>query len=454
MTTATDAPYAAEMPVARGLPLLGNAIPLLRDPLAWLRSAYADHGDIFSVKAGPRRFIVLAGAEANRFVATTGRNSLSSDGFWGAFARYRECPHLLIAMDGPEHMALRKLYKEDLSRKVVDDNRSNVAELTVDLVQRRAAQGGKGVVVVDLVRELVGCQVHSMLTHGAPPVPDEIGEALREVFRWETNTLLLQKWPRLSLYLPQYRRNAARGRDFIEALIQSAESDEIPGWFSSTFEGRRKMPELFSDGDVRAAFLLPFFAGVDTVGVTLGFILYELLRSQPLLDRVRAAVDDLYAAGDGEVPSPLEIGKSPVVSAVVREALRLYPAAFAMYRRAAEDFEFGGYRVPEGEDVVVFTSSTHTDPAYFNDPYTFDIDRFLEPRNEHKQRFVMAPFGGGPHVCLGAGMGEAQLQLSVAVLVRNFDMRILSPTGTLRPFYDPSLSPPRNLVIDIRSRRD
>ncbi|MFT6398505.1 MAG: cytochrome P450 [Bradymonadia bacterium] len=356
---------------------------------------------------------------------------------------------MMLAIDGPDHRALRKVYHNDLSRRVVDERREAIATLTREAFV--AAAENPRTQALELFRTLVSRQVFDLMTYGAAPISAEDAEALREAFRWETNSLLLGKWPRFALRMPPYRKVRNRSEGFISSLVERYESEPPPGWFANTFAGRESLPELFADGDVAAAFLLPFVAGVDTVGSTLGFLFWELVRSPELTRRLRAAVDTAFVAAEG-FPSITELRDVPELDGLVRESLRLHPAAFAVYRTAKSDFEFGGYRVEEGTDVLVFTSSTHTDPAYFPEPYSFDIDRYREPRNEHRKSHVLAPFGGGPHICLGAGMGEAQLLLTAALVIREFDLKLVSPTGPLKPYYDPSYSPPKNLCFRVRKR--
>jgi cytochrome P450 len=124
---------------------------------------------------------------------------------------------------------------------------------------------------------------------------------------------------------------------------------------------------------------------------------------------------------------------------LVLECLRLYPAAFAMYRGAAQRFEFGGHEVPAGTQVAVFTSATHFDGRYFPEPERLDVDRHASPRAEHRQKHVFMPYGGGPHVCLGAGMGEALLLLATAGIVRHHRLRAPG-SRRLGPVFDPSLT--------------
>jgi cytochrome P450 len=442
-------------PRASGWPILGSALDLLRDPLAYLRAAHVEHGPIFEVHAATRRFVVLAGREANRFVGREGRELLESRSFWGRLSERRGCPHAILACDGEPHRTQRKHYADVLSRKIVDAQRLGCDALIRDSFG--ASSEGRltpRVAVQDQTRLLIARLVHHCLTGGAAPIPEATARALMEVFRWETNTLLLGKWPKLALRAPSYRRSLARAEGYIDELVQrdadpKLNSEVLGGWFERIRQGRERYPELFTPGDVRFAMLLPFVAGVDTVGATLGFVLDELFRDAELQAQVRAEVDAAYADG---VPDSAALGDQPTLHGLVLECLRLYPAAFAMYRGAASAFEFAGHRVAAGTEIAVFTSATHFDARYFPEPERLDVQRHAAPRSESRQKHVFMPYGGGPHVCLGAGMGEAMLLLATAGIVRHHDFHLLDPQRRHRPSFDPSLTLDARVQLRRRSR--
>lgn len=425
-------------PRVAGLPGLGSALPLLRNPLTFLRRAHAEHGPIFEVRAPTRRFVVLAGREANRFVGGEGRDAFISGPFWGRLTEYNGCPHALVAVDGEPHRAQRKHYGEVLSRELVDVYAGGCDALVRDTFGRDAEFS-----VRDECRLLVARLVHHCLTQGDEAVDVDIARALMEVFRWESNTLLLGKWPRIALKAPTYRRHRAKATAFMDGLIaaQAAASDEAPltGWFERVRQGRLRFPELFTEGDLRMALALPFFAGVDTVGSTLGFVLYELHRNPAMRARVEAEVAAADAAADGLAPAA-DLRSLTALGGLVIECLRLYPAAFAMYRGAARDFEFADKHVAKGTDVLLFSSATHFDDAYFPDADRLDVDRHAPPRSENRQKHVLMPYGAGPHVCLGAGMGEAMLLAATASMVRNHRFTMPDAQQTFGPVFDPSLT--------------
>jgi cytochrome P450 len=144
----------------------------------------------------------------------------------------------------------------------------------------------------------------------------------------------------------------------------------------------------------------------------------------------------------------------PVLHAVAMETMRLYPIAGLLPRTAARDFGFAGYTIRRGEPFLVATCATHFSPRFFPDPGRFDIGRFAEPRNEHKVRGVYAPFGAGPHTCLGAGLAEVQIVLTAATLLNAVDLAFDPPGYRLKKAYTPSLSPKGLSVKFTRWRRE
>jgi cytochrome P450 len=73
--------------------------------------------------------------------------------------------------------------------------------------------------------------------------------------------------------------------------------------------------------------------------------------------------------------------------------------------------EIGGGLVPEGDWVKLALVAANHDPEVFEDPDRIDLARHP---NSH------VAFGGGLHVCIGAAVGRAELQESIACLARRF----------------------------------
>ena len=81
-----------------------------------------------------------------------------------------------------------------------------------------------------------------------------------------------------------------------------------------------------------------------------------------------------------------------LVPTAVTEGLRWIAPIGWTERQAARDIEVGGVQLSEGDVVEVVVASANRDPARYDDPDAFDLDR---SRGSH-----MA-FGNGAHICSG-----------------------------------------------------
>jgi cytochrome P450 len=123
------------------------------------------------------------------------------------------------------------------------------------------------------------------------------------------------------------------------------------------------------------------------------------------------------------------VGSRPVTGAdvpglvqldhVVRETLRLYPAAHTVGRRAAHGEVLLGHRIPPGGNVMVSPWATQRSPALWPDPDRFDPNRFAVPE-PGGTRYAWFPFGGGPHACIGAQLAMLEATMVLATIVQAY----------------------------------
>lgn len=144
--------------------------------------------------------------------------------------------------------------------------------------------------------------------------------------------------------------------------------------------------------------------------------------------------------------------KLHLLHAAAMETMRMHPVAGFNRRTAVCDFSFAGYPVAAGETLLMAGGVAHYLPRLFPDPERFDVERYSPPRNEHRQRGAYAPFGAGPHTCLGAGMAEVQIAVTAAALLR--ELRV-APEAGYRPNIrlDPTITLGRGFRVKVVARR-
>uniref|UniRef100_A0A8C3Q6T9 Uncharacterized protein n=1 Tax=Geospiza parvula TaxID=87175 RepID=A0A8C3Q6T9_GEOPR len=176
---------------------------------------------------------------------------------------------------------------------------------------------------------------------------------------------------------------------------------------------RERVPVSSIYGNVTELLL----AGVDTVASTLAWSLYELARN-PGAQRAAAAA------------TAAALGRLPLLRAVVKETLRLYPVIPANARVVPEcDIRVGDYLVPRQTLITLCHYATSRDSRFFPAPDAF--------RPERWHPFASLPFGLGPRSCVGRRLAELQLHM---ILLR-FEVRPEPGGGRVRPMTRTLLAP-------------
>lgn len=178
--------------------------------------------------------------------------------------------------------------------------------------------------------------------------------------------------------------------------------------------------DALSDEEIRDQMLVFLLAGHETTSTSLTFALH-LLAKHPEVQQ--AVLDEVTAVLGDAAPTPAQAHSGlPYTTAVLKEAMRLYPAAPFTGRRTVEDTDLCGVRVPAGSDVVVSTWSIHRRPDLWPDPERFDPTRFLGEAEKGRHRYAWMPFGAGPRACIGQHFSMLESVAALAMLVRAFEL--------------------------------
>ncbi|RMD97855.1 MAG: cytochrome P450, partial [Deltaproteobacteria bacterium] len=404
-----------------------------RDPLPFLLAAHREYGPVFRVRAMNQEIVVLAGVEANQFVAQHGAKHLENREFWKDFGKEVEASNLLHIVDGRLHARLRKVMKPGFSAATL----ARQIPLIVGTTERIVAtwQPGERIEVVPFLRRLVTEQLGLLLANRAP------GPYFEDLWCFMTtllNVTVLKKWPRWMLYRPAYRRAKRRMWELAQLVIdehREGPREREPDLIDDILSAAAREPDLFPPSELRMVVLAPFIAGLDTVVGTISFLLHALLTHPDILARVRAEAEAVFADG----PPPVDrLRRMTDLHGAVMETLRRYPVTPAIQRGVCESFEFAGYRVEAGSLLLILTAAPHFLAEYYPNPERFDIERYREPRKEHRSKpGVFAPFGLGSHTCLGAGLAELQIMLTTATLLARARIELDPPGAPLRKKINP-----------------
>jgi cytochrome P450 len=205
-----------------------------------------------------------------------------------------------------------------------------------------------------------------------------------------------------------------------------------------------------TDDEIRDEAATLFVAGHDTTSAALAWFWYVLSQQPEAEERVVREVD---AACGSRRPTVDDVPKLKYLEMVVKESMRLFPAAgFLFGREAVEDVELGGYTLKRGAWVFIAPFLVHRDERNFPNPTQFDAERFSPGRIDDIPPYAYIPFGGGPRICIGNSMATMEIMLLAATVLQQFRLELDQPTP--EPEMEIVLRPKGGLRMIARPRRN
>ncbi|AIN97801.1 cytochrome p450-like protein [Leishmania panamensis] len=212
----------------------------------------------------------------------------------------------------------------------------------------------------------------------------------------------------------------------------------------------------FSMEDVLDHVVNFLFAGHDTASHTMEFLFALLGANKEVQDRLYEALEDLMPS-ICTCPTVEELMECDYLVAVVKEALRMYPAAPIIYRDAAEDVYLPESRVviPKGMTVVITLFSLQRNThVYGDDVDVFRPERWLYEEGEALRkrcgRCGYIPFSCGKRSCIGQEFGYLELLIVTALLVRHLKMELVGKFPEARYNITLVMSHPVSMRITAR----
>lgn len=439
-------------PIApRALPLLGHALPLLRDPLRFLDSL-PSYGDVVTVRIGPFKAMVVCDPELVHRILIDDR-TFDKGGI--IFHRAREvfgngvgtCPHR-------DHRRQRRLVQPAFHRYRL----AGYAETMADEVASVIGSWQEGQ-VIDILAEMqtITTRVLVATMFASALSPDRLRQALDDIavvlggiYRRTVMPPPLDKLPTAGNR--RYNRARARLRRIIDDLVadyraSTVDHGDLLSILLSTSDSHIDAGggQHLTDDEVCDQVITFLLAGVETTAATLAWALH-LLSQHPDIDvRVHREADAAPAATYQDLPALRLIGR------VVMETLRLYPPVWFLTRVATKDTQLGGYPMRAGATIIYSPYLLHHRPDLHRDPERFDPDRWDSQAAADLPRGAFVPFGAGARKCIGEDFGITEVILALAAITAHWR---LEPVPGQLVRAAPSLGlKPRALLMRARGRK-
>ncbi|MFE1883641.1 cytochrome P450 [Streptomyces diastatochromogenes] len=447
MTVSATAP-TAPVPTAPGrLPLLGHAVPLLRNPVQLLQSI-RPLGDIVRIRIGPLDVYVLNSPDLVHQVFASEATTYRKGRFYEKFRPYQGDG--LFTTDGDEHQRQRRLvlpafHRErlttytDVMRQVAADHCADwTPGAALDICAEMYALTSEVVAKVLFGGELDREQVAGIQAW-LPVFIQGMGRRVVSPAAW------LDRLP-----TPGNRRfdtAQRRLRGLVDDLVEAHRRDTADrGDLLSMLVAARDPDtgEPMSPARLRDEAMTFLTAGIETVSTTLTWLYHELATHPEVEERLTTELDEVLG---GRPVTFDELADLPYTRSVVRETLRLHSPAWMLMRRPAGPTTLGGVALPAGAELLFSPATLHRDPALHPRPLEFRPERWLDGDTAPPP---FLPFSTGPYKCLGDHFALTELATTVATITARWRLVPVSSRAP-REVAGAALSPDR-LVLTARRR--
>ena len=409
-----------------------------------------EYGPVFQIRPPFKEtMIFLAGPETNHWVQRRGRMYLRARDYFVEFEKVYGSSGVLPSLDGADHFRLRKSLSAAYSRKRLAEQLNEFYEYARNHMAEWKV--GESYQATGMSRRMINAQISPFM------VGVETQDIIDDLLEFKERALsvhVMKMLPKFMLKTPGMKRRMK----LIETLLERIQNVHTPAQRAGKHRNlvddylslHASDPQFVPESNLRFAFTAALVASA-YLGDAFSFTLYAMASQPEIYARIQAEADTLFDNGDPDAedfnPSAID-----VTHRFLMECLRMYPIVPMSIRNVMNSCVVEDYELPVGSKVVIAQVATHFMENVFPDPFKFDIDRYLPPRNEHLSPGY-APYGLGTHTCLGSRWMELQLAVNVLMVAHYFTIKV-SPANFKFKFNPiPSMKPSKKLKFHIAEQR-
>ena len=436
------------VPLHPGLPLFGNTLAFLRDPLRTLHTLQRQNHQLVHLRIGGRhQYLVFSPEDTKHILQENNRNYGRSPAFQ---VLKLFLGNGLLTSEGDFWRRQRRLAQPAFHRQKLAALANTMIAETATWVTELKQQGSQQPINMSQAFMDITMRIVCKTLFGSDVAGKMAGlSSALDSLNYLANERMLSPF-RFPIHWPtpanlRYRRDQQQINAFIYDLIDQRRQQQLASHDQDdlltmllTAEDE-ETGEKMSDQQLRDECVTLFSAGHETTAVSMAWTAYLLSNHPAVLAQLQEECQRIL--GDDPVPSTNQFRQLTYTMQVVQESMRLYPPVWIMSRLALGPDCIGPYVIPAGGTALVCPYLLHRDPANWLNSDQFDPARFAPggPK-EQLHTYAYLPFGGGPRLCIGNQFALMEMQILLAMLVRTFDICSIpkqhiapKPLITLRP---------------------
>ncbi len=453
--TQTLAKNVFELEGPEGNSIVGNLAELGEDPLAFLTKCSENYGDIVPLRLGLTPACFVTHPDLITQVLREREACIKSRGFRALHTLLGDG---LLTNEGDSWFRQRRLAQPAFHRSRIQSYGSIMVDYSQQMLEDWKAKDASSEprdIHIDMMRLTLNIVMKAIFNQDVSTgEADTVAKALDVAMNWfdskrRQNFLIWEWFPRPENV--RYRKAVSDMDDTIYEIIrQRQESGEDPGDLLSMLMSARDEDDGtgMSDQQLRDEVATLMLAGHETTANALSWTWMLLSQNPEAAAKLHAELDQVLA---GNPPTDADLSQLPYANAVIKESMRLYPPVSLIGREAVEDVEIGDYLIPQGCVVMLSQWVMHHSPKYFDEPETFQPERWLGDLEKELPRGVYFPFGDGPRVCIGKGFALMEAVLILTTVAQKYEINLV-PEHEIVPQPSITLRPEHGILVNLKER--
>ncbi|KAL4236012.1 Cytochrome P450 3A4 [Mactra antiquata] len=252
------------------------------------------------------------------------------------------------------------------------------------------------------------------------------------------------------------KEDHSKHNDLLQLMIKAHKGDDLDksgiqnDVVDSGLSVEQRKTRGFTDTEILINSIIFMVAGYDTTATTICWMIYDLVTQPDIQDKLIEEIDEKIGK---DVPSYENVFKLQYLDMVLQESQRFHPIVGRLNRKAIEDVEINGVKIPKGMDCTFAPLALHFMPEYWDEPNKFRPERFAPENKGNINEYAYLPFGQGPRNCIGKRLALLEVKSTIVTLLQKYKFYKTEKLVEPMPMSKTGLSrPDKPLIVKLDAR--
>lgn len=432
---------------------LRNSMLILKDPLDFFVKTFAEYGDIYDVNSNFFTIYVIANPNYIQEVMVSNKKDYAkSDDY--KILKY-SLGNGLLTSEGDFWKKQRRIaqpafHKESMKKLLETMIASTQATVQAWLNKKQVELTDEmHFLTLDIVTKcLFGTTLDSDYS--------KIQESITIGNEFLAEKIMRPFTPPIWLPTPKtrrYKKSRKYSSDVILDIIkkrQESQSTQHQDLLSMLMNAQDEdTGEKMSAQQLKDEAITIFVAGHETTANALSWTFY-LLSQHP--EKLRLLQEEIDTVLQGQAPDFQQLRALQYTQMVIEEAMRLYPPAWSIGRKVAQDTVLDGYPLKKEVRLILDVYTLHRHPDYWENPNAFEPERFHPEQKKQRHKYAYIPFGAGQRMCIGNNFAMMEMKVVLVMILQQFQLQLAKEAPEVVPEPLITLRPKNGILMDVLPR--